>query len=192
MANGSYFQFDDDDAEKICVRERMLCEEGLKLERAILILKSAELVKSQAQQLSTDHGASASVNKISQERNTDRNPRRMITNCYFCGGDHARSSCPAYGTTCSKCGKKNHWAKQCGVARPRGGRSGRSQSRNRKQPYKQKQQNSQSKRVHQVEADEEDVDIDSLAIYATNSSSKNSKRGRLQASQCVQQPNVKL
>ena len=174
------------------VRERMLREEGLKLERAILILKSAELVKSQAQQLSTDHGASASVNKISQERNTDRNPRRMITNCYFCGGDHARSSCPAYGTTCSKCGKKNHWAKQCGVARPRGGRSGRSQSRNRKQPYKQKQQNSQSKRVHQVEADEEDVDIDSLAIHATNSSSKNSKRGRLQALLCVQQPNVKL
>ena len=30
-----------------------------------------------------------------------------------CGHTHNHGECPAYGTTCSNCGKKNHWAQQC-------------------------------------------------------------------------------
>ena len=33
--------------------------------------------------------------------------------CRNCGGHHKPRTCPAFGTTCKKCGKKNHWAKVC-------------------------------------------------------------------------------
>ena len=33
--------------------------------------------------------------------------------CGKCGRSHSHGDCPAYGTTCSKCGRLNHWAQQC-------------------------------------------------------------------------------
>ena len=33
--------------------------------------------------------------------------------CGKCGCSHSHGDCPAYGTTCSKCGRPNHWAQQC-------------------------------------------------------------------------------
>ena len=33
--------------------------------------------------------------------------------CGKCGRWHSHGDCPAYGTTCSKCGRPNHWAQQC-------------------------------------------------------------------------------
>ena len=34
---------------------------------------------------------------------------RSHKQCGNCGGTHAPRKCPAYGTTCSRCHKKNHW-----------------------------------------------------------------------------------
>ena len=33
--------------------------------------------------------------------------------CKHCGYNHARSKCPAFGKTCAKCGKRNHFAAMC-------------------------------------------------------------------------------
>ena len=36
--------------------------------------------------------------------------------CEFCGHEHdlgKRENCPAFGRTCNKCDKKNHFAKVC-------------------------------------------------------------------------------
>ena len=33
--------------------------------------------------------------------------------CRFCGRSHRRRDCPAYGMTCHKCGRKNHFAACC-------------------------------------------------------------------------------
>ena len=33
--------------------------------------------------------------------------------CGKCGCSHSHGECPAHGTTCSKCGRMNHWAQQC-------------------------------------------------------------------------------
>ena len=33
--------------------------------------------------------------------------------CGKCGHSHSHGDCPAYGTTCSKCARLNHWAQQC-------------------------------------------------------------------------------
>ena len=33
--------------------------------------------------------------------------------CKYCGKQHLPKQCPAFGQTCIKCGKKNHWANCC-------------------------------------------------------------------------------
>ena len=38
---------------------------------------------------------------------------KIIKNCKFCGRDHAPRKCPAYGKTCTKCSKPNHFAPVC-------------------------------------------------------------------------------
>ena len=48
--------------------------------------------------------------------------------CGKCGRSHSHGDCPAYGTTCSKCGQPNHWAQQCRSSRRRNSSTGRSPS----------------------------------------------------------------
>ena len=36
-----------------------------------------------------------------------------IRDCKYCGSNHQRKQCPAFGKTCKSCGKKNHFAKKC-------------------------------------------------------------------------------
>ena len=36
-----------------------------------------------------------------------------IGDCKYCGSNHQRKQCPAFGKTCKSCGKKNHFAKKC-------------------------------------------------------------------------------
>ncbi|WP_293653519.1 hypothetical protein, partial [Thiolapillus sp.] len=52
-----------------------------------------------------------------------------------CGGSHAPRQCPAYGTTCSKCHKKNHWRQVC---RSGGGATPSSNSSRRNATFQQK------------------------------------------------------
>ncbi|XP_049872029.1 uncharacterized protein LOC126381071 [Pectinophora gossypiella] len=38
-----------------------------------------------------------------------------VTQCGHCGGVHRKHECPAYGKTCMRCSKMNHFARVCGV-----------------------------------------------------------------------------
>ena len=53
--------------------------------------------------------------------------------CGKCGRSHNHGDCPAYGTTCSKCGQPNHWAQQCRSSGRRNSSTGRSPSPGRPQ-----------------------------------------------------------
>ena len=53
--------------------------------------------------------------------------------CGKCGRSHSNGDCPAYGTTCSKCGRPNHWAQQCRSSGRRNSSTGRSPSPGRPQ-----------------------------------------------------------
>ena len=53
--------------------------------------------------------------------------------CGKCGHSHSHGDCPAYGTTCSKCGRPNHWAQQCRSSGRRNSSTGRSPSLGRPQ-----------------------------------------------------------
>ena len=49
----------------------------------------------------------------SKQHGPEQNPAHKT--CGYCGRKHkpGRESCPAWGENCNKCGKRNHFAKQC-------------------------------------------------------------------------------
>ncbi|XP_043239392.1 uncharacterized protein K02A2.6-like [Amphibalanus amphitrite] len=53
--------------------------------------------------------------KREQPRHQSRQPPKDSANCSFCGGHHSKGKkyCPASNKVCSKCGRKNHFAKVC-------------------------------------------------------------------------------
>ena len=53
--------------------------------------------------------------------------------CGKCRRSHSHGDCPAYGTTCSKCGQPNHWAQQCRSSGRRNSSTGCSPSLGRPQ-----------------------------------------------------------
>ena len=53
--------------------------------------------------------------------------------CRKCGHSHSHGDCPAHSTTCSKCGRLNHWAQQCRSSGRRNSSTGRSPSLGRPQ-----------------------------------------------------------
>ena len=121
------------------LRERLLRESDLTLESCVKICRAAELSKMRMTEIEghtvhavnhgAKHGASAnastSANASSSTRSRQTNGqsgktasfRRRIGQCLFCGYEHelTRDKCPAYGKQCARCGKKNHFQKQCKV-----------------------------------------------------------------------------
>ena len=105
------------------VREELLNVEGdLDLTKCISICQRAEATKSYLHQMaepdSSTTGASVdAVSKPRQQYDNKRNPNNSriqdIKNCKYCGRDHPRRKCPAYGKACNKCGKKNHFSNVC-------------------------------------------------------------------------------
>ena len=76
-----------------------------------------------------------------------RREQKSITKCKFCGSDHARGKCPAFGKKCLNCSKPNHFAIVCLSA-----------------------QNKQSKQVNSVIESSTELDIGS--IFVVNSCHK--------------------
>ena len=103
--------------------ERLLREESekLTLETAIKICQTAESAKEQIKVVK------ASCRRKSQENVEidvvkQQNPVNVIKtqdgyghtiNCRNCGRQHKVKQCPAYGKSCNKCSKPNHFAKVC-------------------------------------------------------------------------------
>ena len=58
-------------------------------------------------QLQEIHSPSSSVDAVNKTPQPGHKP------CGNCGSTHAPRQCPAFGTTCSSCGKLNHWRRVC-------------------------------------------------------------------------------
>jgi len=81
-------------------------DNSLTLDQALDIARTEE-----ATQLQISDMTNTTVHALTNHR-----PNRSTSKpCLYCGTQHppVRSSCPASGTTCSKCGKRNHWAIVC-------------------------------------------------------------------------------
>lgn len=80
-------------------QERLLREERLDLTKAIAFCRITEISKVQSQVLQNENVSEISIRKPT---------------CKYCGYTHNKQGkCPAYGKTCAKCQRKNHFAKVC-------------------------------------------------------------------------------
>ena len=110
---------------------------------------------------------------------------KFYKNCYVCGRDYSKGQCPAFGTTCSKCGMKNHWTKQCEIASQHSHKP-KSRSREQHKARHKPRRGSRSQfshnrkksptQVHQVK-NESETDSDSFCIYSVS----NQKKSQLEA-----------
>ena len=110
------------------VRERLLREANLSLTRTMDICRAAESTASQIKDINkmsdgTVHVIKKSTNLSAKTKNnvqfktvaTSASTCKRISDCKFCGKDHERlkERCPAWGKTCSRCHKPNHFAVKC-------------------------------------------------------------------------------
>ncbi len=112
------------------LKERLLREPNLTLEKAIDTCRAAETARAQIQALgaATQERAVHPVHKNKKKDNMKdsqtwnkgrKQPfqhaqsRGQDNTCRKCGKSHQPKQCPAYGVECHKCGKQNHYAKMC-------------------------------------------------------------------------------
>ena len=106
-------------------RSRMLRESDLTLEKAVDMCRASEIAEQQMKKLEVTE---ASVNytakyKSATHQKHDKPQAKQSQSktfqskeksaCRYCGGFHPKGNCPAYGETCAKCRKKNHFPRVC-------------------------------------------------------------------------------
>jgi hypothetical protein len=96
-------------------------DDKFKLDDAIDIARTREATQAHIEQIGVDSGVVHSVrhsryNKQTPPAHSQYNKQSNNSyhkSCRNCGGSHAYNKCPAYGATCEKCGKVNHWQAVC-------------------------------------------------------------------------------
>ena len=113
--------------------------EELKYDRMIKVAKAHERTCQEYQIRKQAHSMANPSNSYSNpliqtnalSKSYQKGPPKKT--CGKCRCSHSHSDCPAYGTTCSKCGRQNHWAQQCRSSGRRNSSTGRSPSPGRPQ-----------------------------------------------------------
>ena len=105
------------------LRERLLREADLTLERCIQLGHAAEQTKLEAEELKREVKFVDQVKPHKQDvkhkakSKPVRKKKDFFKNCKFCGGSHKRGECPAFGQKCRSCRSMNHFAKCCPKAK---------------------------------------------------------------------------
>ena len=104
-------------------RERLLRVPDLTLQKALDVVRSAEVTDMQMKELDSDssvHGIGREKDKSTDKKtptdNEEKRPPSKKFNCWNCGTRHGSRECPAYGKTCNYCQRRNHFQSVC---RPR-------------------------------------------------------------------------
>ena len=101
------------------IRKKLLQEKKLSLSRAVDIRRSGKTTSMRLKELKNKAAASGTNEeidalKIKRTNNgRSRRERETIRSCRYCGGSHRRGDCPAYGQTCKKCVRRNHFSQVC-------------------------------------------------------------------------------
>ena len=96
------------------VRENLLKEKNLTLQKAVDIAHAAESTVLQIKVMSSESGLFAV--KEQGKGQSDWSPvvtKSRIKDCRFCGRSHERRNCPAFGQISAYCKKKNHFVAKC-------------------------------------------------------------------------------
>lgn len=117
------------------LRDRLLREKDITLERTLEICRASEVSIAQQKEVSkmNDGNVHAVVRDGQQWQSrsnvTEAEQQRIpatpiqlvgrIKDCRFCALEHEKrkEACPAWGKTCSKCRKRNHFAAKCSNSR---------------------------------------------------------------------------
>uniref|UniRef100_A0A8C5QD11 Gypsy retrotransposon integrase-like protein 1 n=1 Tax=Leptobrachium leishanense TaxID=445787 RepID=A0A8C5QD11_9ANUR len=103
------------------LRERLLREVDLTLDKCLQIGRAAELSTERVKLLERSSTGAVSVHGMETSYTLRKSPRRMaetphkIIQCIYCGKRHEKlkEKCPAFGKQCKGCGKANHFINQC-------------------------------------------------------------------------------
>ena len=93
------------------VRENLLKEKKLTLEKAIDIARAAESAAVQMKVMSAEPGLNAVKEK--EKEQSENAPSVSSGWIKDCGRNHERRSCPAFGQICTYCKKRNHFVAKC-------------------------------------------------------------------------------
>ena len=95
-------------------RARLLRESDLTLSKAEDICRAAEATEAQMKMMNEESGVNA-VSKQEPQQAEEHKQQERTFKCRFCGQQHPprKEKCPAFGQTCRRCGKENHFASVC-------------------------------------------------------------------------------
>jgi hypothetical protein len=147
------------------LQERLLRENEESLAKVVDICRAAETSQQQLKAIKTgvDMASSSSVSAVTNANN-------KILVCGNCGYSHAPRTCPAFGKTCSSCGRDNHFASVCRSTNKPATQQFRQQKGSYRYPsqYSSRGQGKQTNKssVHTVEVDDDQYDslYDSLYV----------------------------
>ena len=107
------------------IREKLLQDDSLTLEKVIQQCKIMEMAKEQSKEMESEGDNSNIVGAVNYQprrnftdkgkhfSNKNKQNQGKITSCTKCGKSHDINKCPAYGKFCSTCKKKNHFSVVC-------------------------------------------------------------------------------
>ena len=161
-------------------RELLSKDDTLTLAQALDIAKAHEASIKHMKQIQdlTPTPATSTIDAVSNNRSHKQ--------CGNCGGTHAPRKCPAYGTTCSRCHKKNHWRQVCRSGSSGTANAGGGQAAHAKAPTKPTKRRGWSSRrpghrrqaIHTVTDDSDDDLASGLECLEFSSIEKNSGDNR--------------
>ena len=107
------------------IRRKLPQESGLPLSKCVDICRANEATAAQLKDMAPSQTTEQEANAVNQKESSKKpktpkengkDPKGQLSaECKFCGNKHERKrdKCPAYGKTCSSCGKANHFAAKC-------------------------------------------------------------------------------
>ena len=107
------------------VRRKLLQESELTLSKCVDICRANEATTAQLKDMAASQTPEQEANAVNRKEGSKKpkSPKengkgskdQLSAECKYCGTKHERKrdKCPAYGKTCSSCGKPNHFAAKC-------------------------------------------------------------------------------
>lgn len=98
------------------LRERLLREDKLTLDKCVTMCRAAETTRAQAKELRREDTTVHAVKREQKRKPFTKHKEKEKTTdfkCNKCGNNHQPKSCPAYGKSCNNCGRANHFSKCC-------------------------------------------------------------------------------
>lgn len=95
------------------MRERLLREENLTLEKCIQMCRASELSRENSKAIAGAEEVHALTHALTHASKKER--VKDTIECRYCGKTHEwnKRKCPAFGKKCKKCGRDNHFATVC-------------------------------------------------------------------------------